>query len=144
MLTQRVVEALGNSATRSELLGRPSTHRPELDRFRLFDAVNRFVQAPARTNPILLALDDLHWADRSSLRLLEFVARGLPRSRVLIVGTCRSTRPSQPDPLADVLRLTVCRTLPLDGLEARDTRSIIADILATQPSAELVRGAQWA
>src|SRR5206468_9170327 len=39
--------------------------------------------------PLMLLLDDLHWADRASLVLLQFVTREIASSRVLIVGTHR-------------------------------------------------------
>src|SRR5262245_43766179 len=70
---------------------------PESDRFRLFDRVASFLHLTARGRPTLVVLDDLHWADRSSLRLLEFVARRLARSRILILGTGRSEESTRPD-----------------------------------------------
>jgi hypothetical protein len=58
-------------------------------RFLLFDALARFLRGVAARAPLLLVLDDLHVADRPSLRLLEFVARTLRGTRALIVGTYR-------------------------------------------------------
>lgn len=43
-------------------------------RFRLFDAIAGFFRRAAAAEPLLLIIDNLHWADASSLRLLEFVA----------------------------------------------------------------------
>lgn len=80
------------------LLGPPaggpagSVSRPEeadQARFRLFDAVASLLAEAAAARPIVLVLDDLHAADRSSLLLLSFVARTLRDARVLIVGTYR-------------------------------------------------------
>ena len=61
----------------------------ESARFRLFDAATTFVKQAASAQPPPLLLDDLHWADLPSLRLLEFAAAELLDARVLIVGTYR-------------------------------------------------------
>jgi tetratricopeptide (TPR) repeat protein len=66
---------------------------PRLDaeeaRFRLFDSVTRFLVAASREQPLVVVLDDLHCADRSSLLLLEFLARELSSAHLLVVGTYR-------------------------------------------------------
>lgn len=62
---------------------------PEQSRFRLFDSITAFLKTASSTQPIVLVLDDLHWADKPSLMLLEFVARELEGARILIVGTYR-------------------------------------------------------
>ena len=53
--------------------------------------------------PTLLVLDDLHWADAPSLRLLEFLAPELAGSRLLLIGTYRPTELSRQHPLSDTL-----------------------------------------
>ncbi len=69
---------------------------PEQQRFRFFDAVTSSFVAMSRERTVVLVLDDLHWADDSSLRLLEFLAHELPSSRVLVVATCRDARRRAP------------------------------------------------
>ena len=64
---------------------------PDQARFRLFDAVTGFLKKASEDSPILLVLDDLHWADRPSLLLLEFIAQQLESSRIMVVGTYRDT-----------------------------------------------------
>ena len=64
----------------------PALEDPEQARFRLFDSITTFFKNAARTRPMLLILDDLHWADKPSLLLLEFVAREVATSPLLIVG----------------------------------------------------------
>lgn len=76
---------------------------PEAARFRLFDAFATFVRAMSNQTPLLIALDDLHWADKPSLLLLEYVARELSRMRVLIVCTYRDTDLSRTHPLSEAL-----------------------------------------
>jgi eukaryotic-like serine/threonine-protein kinase len=76
---------------------------PDQARFRLFDAVAGLLKRAGETEPLLLVLDDLHWADRSSLSLLRFVARELRDARVLVLGTYRDVelgRSPAAEPLA--------------------------------------------
>src|SRR5262245_57630187 len=67
----------------------PPLLEPAQARFRLFDSITQFIQAAALAQPLALIIDDLHWADRPSLLLLEFLARELRQSAVLVLGTFR-------------------------------------------------------
>ena len=58
--------------------------------FRLFEAVSRCLGLLAADGPVLVVLDDLHWADEPSLRLLRFLARALT-ARVVLLGAYRDT-----------------------------------------------------
>ncbi len=60
------------------------------DYVRLFEAVTRTVQYVASQRPLLVVLEDLHWADEMTLRLLVFLGRRIGDSPVLIVGTVRT------------------------------------------------------
>ena len=53
----------------------PPPLEPEQARFRLFDSITAFLKSAGRRQPLVLVLDDLHWADHPSLLLLEFVAK---------------------------------------------------------------------
>jgi eukaryotic-like serine/threonine-protein kinase len=53
---------------------------PEQARFHLFDSITTFLKNASQTQPLMLVLDDLHWADRSSLLLLEFIAHDITDS----------------------------------------------------------------
>ena len=70
-------------------LERPPAVEPEQARFRLFFSITTFLKKVNRSQPLLLVLDDLHWADESSLLLLEFLAREISSSRTMVVGTYR-------------------------------------------------------
>ena len=52
----------------------PEALESEEARFRLFDAVTSYLVAAARDRPMVLVLDDLHWADEPSLLLLKYAA----------------------------------------------------------------------
>ena len=81
----------------------PPSLEPEQARFRLFDSITTFLKNAARSQPILLVLDDLHWADRSSLPLMEFLAKEIGVSRLLVVGCYRDVEISRKHPLSETL-----------------------------------------
>jgi hypothetical protein len=97
-----------------------SVSPPEHARFRLFEGVATKLRNAARREPILLILDDLHAADRSSLLLLEFVARELTEARILVIGAYRDTEVRRHHPLsatlAELARSPHARRVVLRGL----------------------------
>lgn len=72
-------------------------------RFRIFDAVRQFLRQASQKVPLVLVLDNLHWADSPSLSLLEFLSEELQRSRLLIVGTYRDVDARRKTPLLSML-----------------------------------------
>ena len=58
-------------------------------RFYLFDAVATFFKRAAERTPVVLAFDDLQWADAPSLLLMQFLAHELRDARLLLLGTYR-------------------------------------------------------
>lgn len=76
---------------------------PEQERRRLFESVSSFLVNASVATPIMLVLDDLHWADRPSLLLLRHLVRHLPTARLLVVGTYRDVELDRRHPLAEVL-----------------------------------------
>ena len=102
---------------------------PEAARFRLFDSVTAFLKGASRTKPMVLVLDDLHWADESSLLLLQFLARELAGSRLLVVGTYRDVELSRQHPLAETLaeltRERLYERVLLRGLSRDDVERFI-------------------
>jgi DNA-binding CsgD family transcriptional regulator len=81
----------------------PAVHDPKQARFRLFEAISGFWLRAAAEQPLLLILDNLHWADASSLRLLEFLAPDLASTPVLVVITYRDMDLSRQHPLSGTL-----------------------------------------
>jgi DNA-binding winged helix-turn-helix (wHTH) protein/tetratricopeptide (TPR) repeat protein len=98
-------------------------------RFRLFDAVTTTLQAASRERPLVVALDDLHWADEPTLLPFEFLAREIRSARVLLLGTYRDVELRRQHPLARVLgdlaREPHYRRVPLSGLAADDVARFI-------------------
>jgi DNA-binding SARP family transcriptional activator len=99
---------------------------PDLEgsRFRLFDVTSSFLVNAAEARPLVIVLDDLHAADEPSLLLLQFLARQLGESRLMIVGAYRDIDPALADPLTTTLmelgREPVTRKLELAGLDEPD------------------------
>ncbi|HET7038046.1 MAG TPA: AAA family ATPase [Thermomicrobiaceae bacterium] len=73
----------------------------------LFAAVADFFTVVAAQRPLLLVLDDLHWADQASLDFFRYLARQLGRQRLLLVATYRSDELTRRHPLAMLLPLLV-------------------------------------
>ena len=99
-------------------------------RFRLFDAVAGLFTRLARDTPLLIILDDLHWADSASVQLLDFVARQCAAERVLLLGAYRN------EETAGALLGLGGQVLPLTGLSPAEVGTLIAVIGGSHPSEE--------
>jgi class 3 adenylate cyclase len=101
---------------------------PEGDRHLLFDAVATFLVNAAKASPLVLVLDDLHWADRPTLLMLQYLASRLAGSRLLVVGTYRDMELDRRHPLSE--SLGILRRDPgfervlLRGLSAEDVLAL--------------------
>ena len=78
----------------------PQLDSPEQARFRLFDSITTFLRTASQRQPLVLMLDDLHWSDKPSLMLLQFLVRELANTRLLIIGTYRDVELNRQHPLA--------------------------------------------
>jgi tetratricopeptide (TPR) repeat protein len=120
----------------------PPALEPEQARFRLFDSVTTFLENASQAQPLLLALDDLHWADKSSLLLLQFLTRQLGGSRLLVVGCYRDVELSRQHPLSETLaqlsREPVFRRMLLRGLSQDDTHRFLEVTAGISPTSRLV------
>ncbi len=120
----------------------PANLTAEQARFRLFDGVAIFLATAARRQPLVLVLDDLHWADAPSLLLLQFLARQMRDARLLVVGAYRDVDVRRQHPLAAVLgelaRESCYRRLALRGLGLEDVGRFIAETTGQAAAASLV------
>ncbi len=107
----------------------PPQLEPEQARFRLFDSITTFLKSAGRRQPLVLVLDDLHWADHPSLLLLEFLARELGNSRLLVIGTYRDVELSRHHPLSkslgELTRERLFQRVLLRGLDQSDVGRFI-------------------
>ncbi|MGH8902678.1 MAG: ATP-binding protein [Egibacteraceae bacterium] len=134
-----IAQVVPEVAERLPGLSPPPPLGAEQARFRLFDAVARFLVNAASVRPQVLILDDLHAADVSSLLLLTFLARDLPAMPVLIVGTYRDVEAEQ-DPGVDRALARLAREgyqLHLGGLDEAEVAGLIEDTTGVRPAAEL-------
>lgn len=76
---------------------------PEVARYKFFEAVASALAHAASAGTVLLILDDLHWADRPTLQLLQHVLRSRAATPILMLGTYRETDLSRTRPLAEAL-----------------------------------------
>ncbi len=108
------------------------------ERFRLFSAAAALLVDAAARAPVLIVLDDLHWADASSLRLLSHLARYSDPARMLILGTYRDTdlphAPHLADMLVDLNREHLDERILLAGLDERAVGELIAGATVAAPA----------
>ncbi|WP_048876744.1 ATP-binding protein, partial [Saccharomonospora saliphila] len=130
-----------DSADELAILLGESAPTEQVDAFALHDAVTGALAAVARTRPVVVILDDLHWADPASLRLLEFAARHTWFERVLLVGTYRDVEVEAADHTLAPFILPLLGTatvLTLTGLDRGEVAALIARTVGTEPDADLV------
>lgn len=109
--------------------------------FRLYDAVTTVLTTVSRSRPVIVALDDLHWADPASLRLLDFVVQHNWFERLLVVGTYRDVE-VEPigHPLEHLILPLVAKatTVTLTGLDADEVGALLTRTTGREPDPELV------
>jgi DNA-binding SARP family transcriptional activator/tetratricopeptide (TPR) repeat protein len=112
-------------------------------RLRFFEAVAAAIEAAAQHRPLLLMLDDLHWADRPTLRLLVYLTGRAGPAPALVLAAYRETDIGEAHPLrealADVRRELTVEHLPLEGLAADDVAALVERSLGRPPETSLVR-----
>jgi DNA-binding NarL/FixJ family response regulator len=98
-------------------------------RLHLFAAVSEFMRELAVTTPVVLLLDDVHWADSASLGLLVYLARDLAAHPVLLLMTYRDMEvgghPALRAAVRDLTRERLLDTLSIRGLELEDTAEMV-------------------
>jgi tetratricopeptide (TPR) repeat protein len=120
----------------------PPPLEPEQARFRLFDSITAFLKSAGRRQPLVLVLEDLHWADRPSLLLLEFLAKELANARLLVLGTYRDVEVSRGHPLSQTLgeltRERLFQRILLRGLGQEEVGRFIELVSGLAPPRGLV------
>ncbi|MFL5835996.1 MAG: ATP-binding protein [Solirubrobacteraceae bacterium] len=115
----------------------------EGERFLLFEAVRRLLAEVAEAWPVVVVLDDLHWADRPTLLLLAHLVRAPEGAPARLVGTYRSTELHRDHPLAallaDARREHLAERVSLRGLEAEATAELVAASTGSQTPERVTR-----
>jgi class 3 adenylate cyclase len=124
-----LTRVLPDLAARVPGLAPPVQADSETERYRLFEAVTDFLAEISHTDPVILVLDDIHWADKSSLLLLRHLLRSATPMRLFVLATYRDTDLDRSHPLADVLadlrRQSGVERLDLDGLDVAEVTSLM-------------------
>ena len=106
---------------------------PEHERDRLFEAVSQFITNVSKEGPLLVVLDDLQWTDESSLLLLHYVARGVYKQPLLVVGAYRDNEVDEKHPLSPVLtelnRERLLQSVSLRHMSPENVSEMIKQIL---------------
>ena len=149
-LTTPLPASVGMELTRlfPELPGILGTEPPELPsvtdesaQFRLFEAYVSFLRAVTQSTPLVVVLDDIHWADKPTLLLLQHLAPELANMQLLIVGAYRDTELARTHPLSEALaelnRAGGFQRVVLRGLDEPEVRAYLAATTGREPSGEL-------
>jgi DNA-binding SARP family transcriptional activator len=120
-----------------------ATRDPAGARYRLFEGAAALLAGAARERPLLLLLDDLHWADGPTLLLVRHLARAR-LGAVLIVATYRAGEPSPAlsDAIADLRRDEAADRITLDGLGEGDVDELVVAWLG-RDAPQALTGAVW-
>ena len=120
---------------------------PKIERDRTFEAVARVFLQLSASEPLILFLDDLHWADHLSLALLHYLSRKCRNSRLLIIGTYRleeiiPTKEERLHPLEETMfsmsREDLLIKMELNRLKRNDFPELLGSIFRSSIEEEFV------
>lgn len=115
---------------------------PEQERRYLFNSIRGFIARAADVRPLVLILDDLHWADEPTLLLLEHLAEELHDMPALVIGTYRDVELEVDRPLArsleGLLRRRLAERIPLKRLGQDAVAEMLAALAGQDPPPEVV------
>ncbi|HSI92731.1 MAG TPA: AAA family ATPase, partial [Jiangellaceae bacterium] len=122
---------------------RPSQAEPDTERWRLFDAVSALLHELCRPPGLVLVLDDVHWADRSTLLLLRHVLRTRRSAPITVLMTSRTADLAADSYLHDVLaelrRAELLTVIELGGLDEPEVGELVARRRGAPAEREFVR-----
>jgi DNA-binding SARP family transcriptional activator len=120
----------------------PGPEDRELDRFQLLAAVAALLAEMGRAGPLLLVLEDLHWADRATLAMLLHLARSPERAPLLVLVTAREgglgVGDAWVESLAELRRHRLAELVTLRALDDGAVGGLVAGYLGLRPPARLV------
>ena len=105
---------------------------PKQEQLRLMNSLAQYIEHATRQHPWLLILDDLHWADQSSLQLLHYLGRHCASMSLLIIGAYADTDLENDHPLLEMLRglqhTQSYQRIALDRLNQLEVGAMLANI----------------
>ena len=124
-------------------LPEPVQAEPDTQRYLMFEAVNDLLGTLCASAPVLIVLEDLHWADRPTLALLSHLARNRDAARLMILGTFRADEVADDHPLraliTELRRDHSVEEVELSGLDEGDVGRLCLVACAFTPDSEFVR-----
>jgi len=120
----------------------PSEVAPEQSRRILLTSITNVISRAAQNTPVVVMLEDLHWADESTLSALTHLVRSLSQVPLLVVGTFRDNGFDEGGPLSQTLdeltRLHLLDRVSLSGLSEEAVAAMVRDLSGSDPSPTLV------
>src|SRR6202012_1253562 len=108
---------------------------------RLFESLLELMHLLSSHQPVVVTVEDLHWADGSTRAFIGFLARSLTNERVMLLLSYRSDelhrRPPLRPLLAELSRLELCRRVELEPLERGELADVLDGILGRSPDSDL-------
>ncbi len=146
VLDQLPASARAELARLNPAIGQPSAE-PESERGeaqrRLFDAFIELISLLSEEQPVLLWIEDIHWADRSTRSFLKFLSASLSDERVLVVATYRADELHRRHPLrpllAELERSERARRIELTRFDEDELAAQLTDILGEPPDRDSVQ-----
>ncbi|WP_341935824.1 AAA family ATPase [Microbacterium sp. LWO14-1.2] len=112
------------------------TERSQTSPDRVRDAIAALIEVAAERNPQVLIVEDLHWADDSTLAILAFLMRSLTRGRIMLLLSCRSDDVRRGDAVSSFIgestRARLLDRVQVDRLDADAVREL-AEAIIGQP-----------
>jgi len=158
-LFERPIAELGNGEREEVLAGAAGLASPLLDvdaggpqpagagreLFPLLHGLHWLCSNLAEDEPLLLAVDDAHWADQQSLRFLDYLAGRIDELPVLVTAGARSTAPEAPVELIEGLRQApAVDDIAPGALSEAGVEELLAAVLSERPDREFARAAERA
>jgi DNA-binding CsgD family transcriptional regulator/tetratricopeptide (TPR) repeat protein len=133
-------------AQRVGALPLPLAADPDTERHRLHSAVADILAVAGRDTPLVVVIEDGHWADTQTLLLLRHLGRGAPDARALLVATFRDTEAEVPDGLSAALvelgRSEGVVRLRLGGLSGEEISEFVQRAVGPDSGPDLVQVAR--
>jgi DNA-binding CsgD family transcriptional regulator/tetratricopeptide (TPR) repeat protein len=141
--TRTALATLAPSLATTAASAAPASRPDASAQGRVFEALLELLDALAAQTPVVLIIEDLHWADASTRAFLRFLSVNLCRERVLVIGSYRPDELHRRHPLrpllAELERDTRARRITLEPLTREELALQLTDILGAPPAAELLQ-----
>ncbi|MET0480428.1 MAG: AAA family ATPase [Mycetocola sp.] len=121
-------------------LGQTPFDRTESGSNRLHETVAVLLETVSQRSPVVVVIEDLHWADDATLNLLRFLLRALTRGRLLVILSFRTEDVPRGHPLRGLIseleRSRSVSRIDIPRLDRTDVRQQVQEILGTIPDDE--------